>query len=76
MDMKLDVVVVPVSDVDRAKNFCTALGWRLGADPSEVFHDAAGVFHHAGTDARLSGPDPQRRSNGSSEPTCRRELSK
>ncbi|MFC8801160.1 VOC family protein [Promicromonospora sp. NPDC057138] len=123
MDMKLEVVVVPVSDVDRAKDFYTALGWRLdadvatdedfrvvqvtppgspasvifgssvtsqapgsaqglhlivddiaaahdelkrlGADPSEVFHDAGGVFHHAGTDARVPGPDPQRGSYGS-----------
>ncbi|MFD5543662.1 VOC family protein [Streptomyces sp. NPDC127079] len=123
MDMKLEVVVVPVSDVDRAKDFYTALGWRLdadvapdsgfrvvqmtppgspasvifgtavteqapgsarglhlvvsdieaarkelargGADPSEVFHDAGGVFHHAGTDARVSGPDPRRASYGS-----------
>lgn len=123
MDMKLEVVVVPVADVDRAKEFYTGLGWRLdadvatddtfrvvqvtppgspasvifgtsvtaqepgsaqglhlivgdieaardelkrlGADPSEVFHDAGGVFHHAGTDARVPGPDPQRGSYGS-----------
>ncbi|MFD7873625.1 VOC family protein [Streptomyces sp. NPDC059766] len=123
MDMKLEVVVVPVSDVERAKEFYTALGWRLdadvatgedfrvvqvtppgspasvifgtsvteqapgsarglhlivddidaahdelnrrGAEPSEVFHDAGGVFHHAGTDARVPGPDPQRSSYGS-----------
>ncbi|SHN02878.1 Predicted lactoylglutathione lyase [Actinacidiphila paucisporea] len=123
MDMKLEVVVVPVSDVDRAKNFYTALGWRLdadiapdenfrvvqvtppgspasvifgtsvtnqqpgsaeglqlvvadieaahgelkrlGADPSDVFHDAGGVFHHGGTDARVPGPDPGRNSYGS-----------
>ena len=32
MDMKLEVVVLPVSDVDRAKNFYTALGWREDAD--------------------------------------------
>ncbi|MEV5527065.1 VOC family protein [Streptomyces prunicolor] len=123
MDMKLEVVVVPVGDVDRAKDFYTALGWRLdadvatgedfrvvqvtppgspasvifgtsvssqapgsaqglhlivddiaaardelkraGADPSDVFHDEGGVFHHAGTDARVPGPDPQRGSYGS-----------
>ncbi|MFI7447142.1 VOC family protein [Nonomuraea sp. NPDC049714] len=123
MDMKLEIVVVPVADVDRAKDFYTALGWRLdadvatgedfrvvqvtppgspasvifgtsvtsqtpgsaqglhlivhdieaaydelkrlGADPSDVFHDAGGVFHHAGTDARVPGPDPQRGSYGS-----------
>jgi catechol 2,3-dioxygenase-like lactoylglutathione lyase family enzyme len=30
--MKLEVVVVPVSDVDRAKQFYKALGWREDAD--------------------------------------------
>jgi catechol 2,3-dioxygenase-like lactoylglutathione lyase family enzyme len=30
--MKLAVVVIPVSDVARAKAFCTRLGWRLDAD--------------------------------------------
>ncbi|MGW3353553.1 VOC family protein [Nonomuraea rubra] len=123
MDMKLEVIVVPVTDVDRAKSFYTGLGWRLdadlatgegfrvvqvtppgspasvifgtsvtsqtpgsaqglhlivddiaaahdelerlGANPGEVFHDAGGVFHHAGTDARVPGPAPQRRSYGS-----------
>lgn len=32
IDMKLEVVVIPVSDVDRAKAFYTGLGWRLDAD--------------------------------------------
>jgi hypothetical protein len=32
MDMRLEVVVVPVFDVDRAKDFCQAPGWRLDAD--------------------------------------------
>jgi catechol 2,3-dioxygenase-like lactoylglutathione lyase family enzyme len=122
-EMKLEVVVVPVSDVDRAKRFYQGLGWRLdadfvagddfrvvqltppasaasiifgtgitsaapgsidalqltvsdieaardglvrhGVDASEVFHDAGGVFHHAGTEARVPGPDPERRSYGS-----------
>jgi catechol 2,3-dioxygenase-like lactoylglutathione lyase family enzyme len=123
MDMKLEVVLVPVSDVDKAKEFYQALGWRLDADiaksgdfrvvqltppgsrcsiifgtglttaapgsadglqltvtdieaardelishgatVSEVFHDAGGVFHHAGTEARVSGPAPNRQSYGS-----------
>jgi catechol 2,3-dioxygenase-like lactoylglutathione lyase family enzyme len=123
MDMKLEVVVLPVSDVDRAKQFYLRLGWRLdadfsgdadfrvvqltplgspcsiifgshvttaahgstqaltlvvtdieaaradllarGVDVSEIFHDAGGVFHHAGTDARVPGLDPQRRSYSS-----------
>ncbi len=123
VDMKLEVIVLPVSDVDRAKDFYAGLGWRLdanvvigedfrvvqltppgsscsiifgtgvtsaepgsaqglhlivsdieaardalvahGADASEVFHDAGGVFHHAGTNGRVSGPDPEHRSYGS-----------
>ncbi len=32
MDMKLEVMVVPVADVDRAKDFYKTLGWRLDAD--------------------------------------------
>jgi catechol 2,3-dioxygenase-like lactoylglutathione lyase family enzyme len=31
-EVKLEVVVVPVSDVDRAKRFYEGLGWRLDAD--------------------------------------------
>jgi catechol 2,3-dioxygenase-like lactoylglutathione lyase family enzyme len=122
MDMKLEVVVVPVSDVDKAKDFYQGLGWRLdanfakgedfrvvqltppgsqcsiifgtgitsaapgsadglqlvatdveaardelisrGAEVSEVFHDAGGVFHHAGTEGRASGPAPNHQSYG------------
>ena len=32
VDLKLEVVVLPVSDVDRAKRFYESLGWRLDAD--------------------------------------------
>jgi catechol 2,3-dioxygenase-like lactoylglutathione lyase family enzyme len=32
LDMKLEVLVIPVSDVDRAKRFYAGLGWRLDAD--------------------------------------------
>jgi catechol 2,3-dioxygenase-like lactoylglutathione lyase family enzyme len=121
--MKLEVVVVPVSDVDKAKEFYQGLGWRLDADfvksedfrvvqltppgsscsvifgtgitsaapgsadglqltvddidaaraelagrgagVSEVFHDAGGVFRHAGTQGRAAGPAPGHRSYGS-----------
>jgi catechol 2,3-dioxygenase-like lactoylglutathione lyase family enzyme len=123
MDMKLEVVVVPVSDVDKAKDFYQALGWRLdadfagsadfrvvqltppgspcsiifgtgitsaapgsaqglhlvvtdigaardelvglGVDVSEVFHDAGGVFHHAGAEGRVAGPAQDHQSYGS-----------
>jgi catechol 2,3-dioxygenase-like lactoylglutathione lyase family enzyme len=121
--MKLEVVVVPVSDVDRAKGFYEALGWRLDADfvvddhfrvvqvtppgsacsvifgagvtnavpgsleglqltvfdidaaraellgrgveVSDVFHDAGGVFHHAGEEGRVPGPAPEHADYGS-----------
>jgi catechol 2,3-dioxygenase-like lactoylglutathione lyase family enzyme len=123
VDMKLEIVVIPVSDVDRAKEFYARLGWRLdvdiakdeqfrvvhftppgsqcsvlfgkgvtteepgsvqelhlivsdinrahaelverGIDVSEVFHDAGGLFHHAGEEGRVSGSQPERRSYGS-----------
>ncbi|MGH3206984.1 MAG: VOC family protein, partial [Trebonia sp.] len=120
--MRLEVVVLPVSDVDRARDFYQALGWRLdadfpvdegfrvvqltppgsacsvilgtqvtsaapgaaqgpqlvvadidaaraaladhGAEVSEVFHDATGVFHHAGTQARVPGQAKDRATYG------------
>ena len=31
-DMKLEVLIIPVSDADRAKDFYARLGWRLDAD--------------------------------------------
>jgi len=123
MDMKLEVVVLPVADVDRAKAFYQSLDWRLDADfetgpdfrvvqltppgsacsiifgtgvttaapgsveglqlvvfdidaardelaahgvgVSEVFHDAGGVFHHGGTEARVRGPAPGHADYGS-----------
>jgi hypothetical protein len=36
MDTKLEVVVIPVAEVDRAKDFYPGSGWRLDADvPTE-----------------------------------------
>src|SRR5262245_51106900 len=32
VDLKLEVVAIPVSDVDRAKRFYESLGWKLDAD--------------------------------------------
>ncbi len=31
-ELRLEVVILPVSDIDRAKDFYTGLGWRLDAD--------------------------------------------
>ena len=122
-EMRLEVVVLPVSDVDRAKRFYASLGWRLdadltvddgykvvqltppgsgcsiifgegvtsaapgsaeglqlsvydidearadlvarGVDVSEPFHDATGIFHHAGSEARVTGPAPEHADYGS-----------
>jgi len=36
VDMKLEVVIIPVSDVDRAKEFYKKLGWRLDVTPPGV----------------------------------------
>ena len=41
--MKLEVVTIPVSDVDRAKEFYTSLGWRLDADFSSGGEDVVQV---------------------------------
>jgi catechol 2,3-dioxygenase-like lactoylglutathione lyase family enzyme len=124
VDLKLEIVVVPVTDVDRAKEFYTTAfgvpedvdysgpnGFRIvhitppgsmasvvfgsgitdetpgasravhlvvddvfaarkelearGTEVSEVFHDAGGVFHHAGTTDRVAGANPDRQSYGS-----------
>src|SRR5450432_1489292 len=32
VDMKFEIVVIPVADVDRAKEFYAKIGWRLDAD--------------------------------------------
>ena len=32
VDLKLEVIVIPVADVNRSKEFYTRLGWRLDAD--------------------------------------------
>ena len=50
MDFKLEVVVLPVSDVDRAKDFYKALGWRQDAD----FVTGAGVPGGAADPARVA----------------------
>jgi catechol 2,3-dioxygenase-like lactoylglutathione lyase family enzyme len=123
LELRLEVVVLPVADVERAKAFYAGLGWRQdadltvdqtyrvvqftppgspasiifgtgvttmtpgavrdlmlivddigaardeligrGADVSDIWHDASGIFHHAGAEARVAGPDPQGRSYSS-----------
>ncbi|MFI5472554.1 hypothetical protein ACIA6D_20255 [Streptomyces cacaoi] len=50
-----------VQDIEAAR---AALVER-GVEVSAVFHDAGGVFHRAGTEGRVPGPDPARRSYAS-----------
>ena len=42
VDMKLEVVIIPVSDIDRAKDFYAKLGWRLDADFAGADRELAG----------------------------------
>ncbi len=52
MDMKLEVVVVPVTDVDRAKRFYLSMGWRLDAG------SACSVFFGKGLTKAMPGSAP------------------
>ena len=36
VDMKLEVMIIPVSDVDRSKEFYQRLGWRLDQDAAPL----------------------------------------
>jgi catechol 2,3-dioxygenase-like lactoylglutathione lyase family enzyme len=48
VDEKLEVVVIPVADVDRAKEFYLSLGWRLDAD--RAAGDSFRIVQQAGTE--------------------------
>ncbi len=71
MDMKLEVVVVRsptcTGPGTSTRGWARRLdaGFVTGPDFSEVFPDAGGVFHHAGTQARMAGPAPGHKSYGS-----------
>ena len=52
VDLKLEAVVIPVSDVDRAKAFYAQLGWRLDAD--FAFDNGFRVVRHPARGAQSS----------------------
>jgi hypothetical protein len=54
-------VVLVVEDIEAAREELV----ERGVDVSEVFHGEDGLLHHAGTAARVPGPDPERSSYGS-----------
>jgi catechol 2,3-dioxygenase-like lactoylglutathione lyase family enzyme len=57
----LQDLMLIVDDLDAARADLIS----RGLDVSEVWHDETGVFHHAGIEGRVSGPDPEGRSYGS-----------
>ena len=54
VDLKFEIVVIPVSDVDRAKKFYTKLGWRLDADFDSGQTSALSSSRRPGRGARSS----------------------
>ena len=64
VDLKLEVVVIPVSDIDRSKQFYAGLGWRLDADFSfdngfrivQVTPPGADASIQFGTDMTTAAP--------------------
>jgi catechol 2,3-dioxygenase-like lactoylglutathione lyase family enzyme len=70
--MKLEVVVVPVADVDRAKDFYKALGWREDADYA-AGEDFRGASSSSSPISTRSGPSWPRTASccRRSRPACR-----
>jgi catechol 2,3-dioxygenase-like lactoylglutathione lyase family enzyme len=52
-DLKLEVVVLPVADVDRAKDFYEGLGWRLDADLGDGVKFRVVQFTPPGSDCSI-----------------------
>jgi len=52
VDMKLEAVVIPVSDVDRATEFYGKLGWRLDADSPSIMASGSSSSHRPARGAR------------------------
>ena len=53
VDMKLEVVAIPVSDVERSKSFYSKLGWRLDADFAAGDHFRVVQFTPPGSPASI-----------------------
>src|SRR5687768_1519472 len=53
LDMKFEVAVIPVSDVERSKHFYSGLGWRLDADFAVGDHFRAVQFTPPGSPASI-----------------------
>jgi predicted enzyme related to lactoylglutathione lyase len=66
LDMKLEVTTIPVSDVDRAKEFYGGLGWRLDADFSDG-SDRAVQFTPPGSQGSIHFGKPSQGAPGSAQ---------
>ena len=82
MDTKLEVVVLPVSDVDRTKQFYKGLGWREDADIVtddfrivQLTPPGSACSISFGTGVTTASPDPRRVCSSSSTTSRRLEPS-
>jgi catechol 2,3-dioxygenase-like lactoylglutathione lyase family enzyme len=66
IDLKLEVITIPVSDVDRAKEFYERLGWRLDADFSDG-SDRAIQFTPPGSQGSIHFGKPSQGTPGSAQ---------
>ena len=66
VDLKLEVITIPVSDVDRAKEFYGRLGWRLDADFSDG-SDRAVQFTPPGSQGSIHFGKPSQGAPGSAQ---------
>jgi predicted enzyme related to lactoylglutathione lyase len=66
IDLKLEVITLPVSDVDRAKKFYESLGWRLDADFTDG-DDRAVQFTPPGSPGSLHFGKPSQGVPGSAQ---------
>jgi predicted enzyme related to lactoylglutathione lyase len=66
VDLKLEVITIPVSDVDRAKEFYGGLGWRLDADFSHG-SDRAVQFTPPGSQGSIHFGKPSQGAPGSAQ---------
>jgi catechol 2,3-dioxygenase-like lactoylglutathione lyase family enzyme len=66
VDLKLEVITLPVSDVDRSKQFYEGLGWRLDADFSDG-NDRAVQFTPPGSPGSIHFGKPSQGTPGSAQ---------
>jgi hypothetical protein len=61
VDLKLEAVVIPVSNVDRAREFDGSLGWRVDADSRSITASGASGSHRPARGVRFNSARTSRR---------------